>query len=229
MLLFIHGHPFDRTMWTPQLGRFTAIAPDLRGYGHGPPAIGVTPLGDFADDLARLTESRSLILCGLSMGGQIAMEFHRRYPDRVRALILADTSARAETPESRLDRLAMADRLEREGMRGYAEEVLDRMVAPGNTEAAAHVLDMMLSAPPAGAAAAQRGRAERPDYRESLLSHPIQTLVIVGSEDTYTPIEEAKLIPATRLAVIEGAAHLPNLERPDEFNSIVTEFLAGLD
>ncbi|GAA2969816.1 alpha/beta fold hydrolase [Actinokineospora diospyrosa] len=228
MLLLIHGHPFDRTMWDPQLARFDAIAPDLRGYGTAEPASGVTAMSTFADDLAALAPDRDLVLCGLSMGGQIAMEFHRLYPERVRALILCDTTARAETAQSRQERLDMADRLSREGMEPYAREVLWKMVAPGADDAAEHVLKMMLSAPPEGAAAAQRGRADRPDYRESLTAHPVPTLVIVGSEDAYTPLEEVKHIPATHLVEVKGAAHLPNLERPDEFNGAVARFLATL-
>ncbi|MBM7771671.1 pimeloyl-ACP methyl ester carboxylesterase [Actinokineospora baliensis] len=228
MLLLVHGHPFDRTMWEPQLAAFNAVAPDLRGYGTAEPASGVTAMDTFADDLAAVAPERGVILCGLSMGGQIAMEFHRKYPERVRALILCDTTARAETPLSRQERLDMADRLSREGMEPYAREVLWKMVAPGADEAAEHVLKMMLSAPPEGAAAAQRGRADRPDYRESLSAHPVPTLVIVGSEDVYTPLDEVALIPATRLVEIRGAAHLPNLERPDEFNAAVARFLADL-
>ncbi|PPK70447.1 alpha/beta fold hydrolase [Actinokineospora auranticolor] len=228
MLLYVHGHPFDRTMWAPQLTRFGGTAPDLRGYGDGPAASGVTPMSTFAADLAEVAGPDPVVLCGLSMGGQIAMEFHRLYPSRVRALILADTSARAETPETKGERLAMADRLSREGMAPYAAEALWKMVAPGNDEAAEHVRRMMLAAPPDGAAAAQRGRAERPDYRESLLANPVPTLVVVGSEDSYTPVAEAELIPSTSLVVIEGAAHLPNLERQTAFNAAVGDFLAGL-
>ncbi|WP_051385610.1 alpha/beta fold hydrolase [Actinokineospora inagensis] len=226
-MLLVHGHPFDRTMWLPQLDRFDATAPDLRGYGGAEPAAGITPMHVFADDLTALTDEPT-VLCGLSMGGQVAMEFHRRYPHLVKALILADTTARAETTESRQDRLKMADRLVREGMAPYAHEVLWKMVAPGNDKAAEHVLKMMLNAPAEGAAAAQRGRADRPDYRESLKANPVPTLVIVGSEDSFTPIDEVELIPATKLHVVEGAAHLPNLERPDEFNEVVAAFLDDL-
>ncbi|SDD29733.1 alpha/beta fold hydrolase [Actinokineospora iranica] len=232
VLLLVHGHPFDRTMWRPQFAhfapRFRVLAPDLRGYGETrlPPA---TSFAAFADDLADLLDSLGVgetVLCGLSMGGQIAMEFHRRFPDRVRALILADTTARAETPDGHHDRLSMADRLEREGMEPYAREVLWKMVAPGNTEAADHVLRMMLAAPPSGAAAAQRARATRPDYRQTLRG--ARVLTVVGSEDEYTPVAEAELIPATTRVVIPGAAHLPNLERPDQFNRAVATFLDSL-
>jgi pimeloyl-ACP methyl ester carboxylesterase len=172
-LVLIHGHPFDHTMWTPQIAAFSSrrrvIAPDLRGYGASPVIPGVTPLATFAEDIAALLDHLGVdrfILAGLSMGGQIAMECYRLFPERIRGLVLADTFPSAETPEGRKARAAMADRLLREGMAGYADEVLYKMVAPyADARVAAHVRRMMTATPPEGAAAALRGRAERPDYR----------------------------------------------------------------
>ncbi len=124
------------------------------------------------------------MLGGLSMGGQIVLECQRLFGQRIRGLILADTFAQAETPRGRVNRNDMADRLLREGMSGYATEVLPKMVAPHNIVAlpdvAAHVSRMMHNAPAEGAAAALRGRA----------------------------------------------AHMPNLERPDEFDKAVADLLA---
>jgi pimeloyl-ACP methyl ester carboxylesterase len=112
------------------------------------------------------------ILGGLSMGGQIVMEFYRRYPARVRGLVLADTSPEAETPRGRSARYAAANRLLREGMEPHADEVPDKMVAPSTIatrpDVTAHVLDMMRRTSPEGAAAALRGRAERVDDGETL-------------------------------------------------------------
>ncbi|MFD3661561.1 alpha/beta fold hydrolase [Streptomyces sp. NPDC058659] len=240
-LLLVHGHPFDHTMWLPQLDRFSrthrVIAPDLRGYGLTPLAADPhsTDLGVFAEDLVDLLdhlEIEECVVVGLSMGGQIAMELHRRHPERVRGLVLADTFPAAETEEGKAARNAMADRLLDEGMRGYAGEVLDRMVAPYNTHAAPHVHRMMCATSPVGAAAALRGRAERPDYRESLTTVAVPALVVVGRDDTYTPVADAEemhaLLPHSTLAVIDRAAHLPNLERPEEFDSVLDSYLRSL-
>ncbi|MFI8517568.1 alpha/beta fold hydrolase [Streptomyces sp. NPDC085481] len=238
-LVLVHGHPFDRTMWRPQLDRFAAthrvIAPDLRGYGATTVVPGLTPLSAYADDLAALLDHLGVgefVLGGLSMGGQIVMECYRRFPGRIRGLVLADTFPAAETEEGRAARNATADRLLAEGMRGYADEVLDKMVAPYNTHAAPHVHRMMCATDPAGAAAALRGRAERPDYRALLTTVSVPALVVVGRDDTYTPVAEAEamhaLLPDATLAVIEGAAHLPNLERPEEFDAALDAFLSSL-
>jgi pimeloyl-ACP methyl ester carboxylesterase len=240
-LVLVHGHPFDRTMWHPQITAFAAsrrvVAPDLRGYGASPVVPGTTPLSAFADDIEALLDRLGIgdfVLGGLSMGGQIAMECYRLFPHRARGLLLADTFPAAETPEGRHHRNAMADRLLREGMAGYAEEVLFRMVAPyADAEAVAHVRRMMTATDPAGAAAALRGRAERPDYRELLTRVTVPALVVVGADDTYTPVSDAEAmhaaLPDSVLHVVDGAAHLPNLERPDEFNKALEGLLARVD
>lgn len=240
-LVLVHGHPFNRSMWRPQTEYFSragrrVITPDLRGYGDSTVTPGATPLATFARDLVDLLDHLGIERCtlgGLSMGGQIVMECYRLFPERISALLLADTFAAAETPDGKTARYDMAERLLREGMSGYAHEVLDKMVSPDTIAArpdvAAHVLEMMTTTPPEGAAAALRGRAERPDYTELLPRITVPTLVVVGSEDTYTPVSDARHlnehIPDSRLTIIEQAAHMPNLEQPHTFNAALHEFL----
>src|SRR5262249_3503876 len=129
-LVLIHGHPFNRTMWNDQLDAFSGahrvIAPDLRGYGQsqaacqkpdrerGDGAAAKTLLDDFARDIEGLLAHLGIgpcVLAGLSMGGQIALEFYREFPQRVRALILADTFAQLDTEEGRRARIEAADRV----------------------------------------------------------------------------------------------------------------------
>ncbi|WP_411137751.1 alpha/beta fold hydrolase [Streptomyces sp. C10] len=243
-LVLVHGHPFDRSMWRPQTEHFSragwrVIAPDLRGYGESTVVPGTTPLETFARDLLALLDGLGIerfVLGGLSMGGQIVMECYRLFPERIRGLVLADTFAAAETEEGRTARQDMAARLLREGMAGYAQEVLDKMVSPHTLahrpEVGGHVLAMMTAAPPEGAAAALRGRAERPDYTHLLSQISVPALVVVGTEDAYTPVSDARdihaRVPDATLAVIEQAGHMPNLERPDEFNAVLAEFLRSL-
>ncbi|MBC6457841.1 alpha/beta fold hydrolase [Actinomadura sp. HBU206391] len=242
-LVLVHGHPFDRTMWRPQIEHFggagvRVVAPDLRGYGESTVVPGKTTLETFARDIAALLDHLRIdriVLGGLSMGGQIVMEFHRLFPHRVRGLLLADTSAQAETADGRRARDEMAERLIGEGMAPYADEVLPKMVAPDNIRAlpavARHVLGMMRGTSAQGAAAALRGRAERPDYVEMLSHVAVPTLVVVGDRDEFTPVADARLmydrIPKASLAVIEGAGHMPNLERPAAFNEALASLLAA--
>jgi pimeloyl-ACP methyl ester carboxylesterase len=128
----------------------------------------------------------------------------------------------------------MADRLLAEGLRGYADEVLERMVAPSASPGVkAHVHGMMTAASPEGAAAALRARARRPDYRPLLPRVRVPALVVVGADDTYTPVSEARALhtalPESTLHVVEGAAHLPNLERPEAFDAALAAFLTRVD
>ncbi|GID28473.1 alpha/beta fold hydrolase [Paractinoplanes brasiliensis] len=243
-LVLVHGHPFDRSMWRPQVealagSGWRVITADLRGYGATTVIPGKTPLPVFARDVAGLADHLGIgdfVLGGLSMGGQIVMECYRQFPSRVRALILADTFPRADTGEAQEFRRATAGRIEAEGMTGYAEQNLSKMLAARNVDAmpavAGHVMTMMTSAPPAGAAAALRGRAERDDYRKLLTTVAVPTLVVVGRDDEFTPVADAEemhaLIPGARLVVVDHAGHLPNLEQPAAFNDALTAFLASL-
>jgi 3-oxoadipate enol-lactonase len=245
VLVLVHGHPFDRSMWTPQVTEFAGagwrvITPDLRGYGQSTVVPGVTLLDTFANDIAALLDHLGVdrfVLGGLSMGGQIVMECYRQFPERIRALLLADTFPQAETVAGRKVRNDVADQLLRDGMRGYADEMLPKMMAAYNVAAmpsvAAHVSAMMAGTAPEGAAAALRGRAERRDYRTLLDGVSVPTLIVVGRDDEFTPVSDAQDIHArvrdSSLAVIEQAGHLPNLEQPRQVNAVLHSFLASID
>jgi len=244
-LLLVHGHPFNRSMWRPQLNAFCrsnwrVITPDLRGYGESSVVDGKTTLDIFARDLAALLDSlsiREVVIGGLSMGGQIVMEFCRLFPDRVRGVLLAATFPQAETEEGKRNRALMAERLMREGMSAYAEEVLPKMIAPQNINAlpqvSEHVLTMMQSSPPAGAAAALRGRAERPDYQETLAGLNAPALIVVGDQDAYTTRADAErmqhLLKRAELVWMKGVGHMPNLECEAEFNAGLSRLLDVAD
>lgn len=220
---------------------YRVITPDLRGYGRSPVISDKTTLAVFADDLAALLDGLGIeqaVVGGVSMGGQIALEMRLRHPGRTRALVLCDTSASPETQEGKTARRELAERLLAEGMKPYTDEVIDKMLAPYNVtgmpEAAAGVTAMMYATDPRGAAAALRGRAERPDYRPVLAELPadVPCLIVVGRDDVYTPVTEAESLHALAahsvLAVVEGAGHLPGVEQPEAFNRALLEFLAAL-
>jgi pimeloyl-ACP methyl ester carboxylesterase len=216
-LLLIHGHPFNRSMWNGQLGPMTdsgrrVIAPDLRGYGRSSTTPGTTPLGVFATDLKLLLDAvgvfRPVVVCGLSMGGQIAMEFCRLFPESVAGVVLVATFPQAETEEGKRSRHAMADRLLREGMRRYAEEVLSKMLAP-------------------------RTIATRPDIAGYVLDMMCPGLIVVGDRDAFTTRREAErmhtLIKRSELVWMDGVGHMPNLENEAGFNTALASFLRIVD
>lgn len=242
-LVLIHGHPFNRSMWDAQTqalaARYRIIAPDLRGYGESSVTPGNVTLGDHARDIADLLDALQIQrapIGGLSMGGQIVLEFYWSYPERVSALLLADTFAQLDAPEQRQARFTMADRLEREGMSGYAQEVLPKMIAPttiqDQPQVAAHVLRMMRETQPAGAAASLRGRAERRDFTPLLQQIAVPTCIVVGEDDVFTPVSNAQLmrqaIPRSQMHIIPRSGHMPNLEQPEQFNALLCDWLDTL-
>lgn len=244
VILFVHGHPFDRSMWTDAAEAalrqgWRAIIPDLRGYGDSAVTLGSVTLEDFAADLIALLDSLGIaevVVCGLSMGGQISMALCDLHPDRVRGVILAATFPRAETEDGRAARYVVADRLEAEGMAAYADETLPRMLAPDSIErlpkVAEEVLAMMGRTPPIGAAAALRGRAERKDYTETLRAFSRPALIVVGDQDAFTTRGDADVMAGaladSALLWLPGIGHMPNLEAADRFNEALSEFLASL-
>ncbi|MFI5137784.1 MAG: alpha/beta fold hydrolase [Sphingobacteriales bacterium] len=245
-IVLIHGHPFDHTMWHPQVEAFSnnhkVITPDLRGYGKSSlPAGEITRFEDYATDVLLLLDQLKVDrfhLAGLSMGGQVIMEIFRQAPDRIRTLIFADTFAGLDSPEVKQGRYDTATRLENEGMDAYAGEVIYKMIKPAHVssmpEVAAHVIKMMKATSPKAAATALRARAERIDYLAEVLPQiNVPTLVIVGREDEFTPVAKAEELRENlqncKLVIIEDAGHLPNLEHPEEFNTAVLDFLESVN
>jgi len=212
------------------------ITPDLRGYGETTVVPGKTTMEDFAGDLAALLDALAIdrvILGGLSMGGQIVFEFYRQFPQRVHALVLADTQPQVDTEEVRATRYATAKRILASGMQDLTEEVLPKLLAKETMATQPNVVsrvrDMIVQTPPEGAAAALQGRAERRDYTPLLHEIAVPTLIIVGSEDAFTPIQDAEVmhrgIAGSHLVILERVGHMPNMERPGEFNAALRQFL----
>jgi len=241
-ILLVHGHPFDHTMWNPQIVSFSqqyqVIAPDLRGYGKTAlPKSGATGFDDYATDMIALMDNlgiETFHLAGLSQGGQFIMEIFRQAPKRVKSLILADTFASLDTTEAKQTRYDTADRMEKEGMDFYAGDAIFKMIRREHVatmpDVAAHVMNMMKSTLPKGAATALRARAERIDYLSMVLpTVNVPTLVVVGRQDEFTPVAKAEemqeKLQNCKLVIIEDAGHMPNLEHPDEFNEVVLAFL----
>jgi pimeloyl-ACP methyl ester carboxylesterase len=236
-VVLIHGHPFGRSLWAPQLGAlshgYRVITPDLRGYGASPVTPGTVPMSQLAADVAflldRLGVSRAAV-AGLSMGGLVAMELAIADPARWWALGLVATTAAPVTGAERADRLARAEQAERDGIRPLAEDMAARLFGPDVDPAVAgRVMIMMLATDPRGAAAALRGRAERPDYRPLLRELDLPAFVSTGDHDVFSTAaitdELTGCLRRPHRVTLAGAGHLPNLEFPDRFNAELLAFL----
>ncbi len=238
-LVFIHGHPFNRSMWKRQVDFFKAnyrlILPDLRGYGESGVSFPRVMLDEMALDIIHLLDELEIdkaIFVGLSMGGQIALDCYRLFPQRFTALVIADSDARGETPESAARRLEVAETILADGMIKHTGETIHKYVAKASLNNPAvyqPLFNMMSTTKPEGAAAAHRGRADRRDHIKLLPTVAVPALIIVGSEDFFTPLPVARLmsdnIPGAQLVCIEGAGHLPNMEAPEKFNETLHSFL----
>jgi pimeloyl-ACP methyl ester carboxylesterase len=238
-VVLLHGHPFNRSMWEHERGalsdRFRVIAPDLRGYGESPVTPGVAPMSELAGDVRSLLDERGvgeLAVIGLSMGGLVAMELALAQPDRIWALGLVATTAQPVTDAERAARLAMADRVEAVGMAPLVEEMAPRLFGPAADEdMVERVLAMMGATDPRGAAAAMRGRVERPDYRAGLRELDVPSFVCTGACDTWSTAEVTRellgCLKAPHTLTLPDVGHLPNLERPDAFAAALGAFLDG--
>jgi len=242
-ILMVHGYPLDRTLWQHQLGALTGfrrIAPDLRGLGlSDAPDLGYS-MPTYADDLAALLDvlhADQVVICGLSMGGYVALEFARRYRSRLRGLVLMDTKADADSPEARKGREGAMQLARDKGATAIAAQMLPKLFAPGAAETMPQVVDrvrtMMESAPAkgiVGALGAMRDRADSIPTLAELAGLP--TLVVVGEQDQITPPSMARVIadgiPGATYSVIPGAGHLPPVEQPLATTRVLAEFLQSL-
>ena len=242
-ILFIHGYPFDRSIWKHQVAAlegWTRVAPDLRGMGQSDaPDLGYS-METYASDLAGLLDLLGLddvVLVGLSMGGYIAFEFLRRWKDRVRGLVLIDTRAEPDTLEGKKGRDAAAATAREQGAEAVAETMLPKVLGAstlaGVPTTVERVRAMMAATPVAGMVGALGAMRDRPDSSPLLAElGDIPTLVIVGEEDEVTPVAQARAmanaISGASLVVIRSAGHIPALERPVETTDALLAFLAGI-
>jgi pimeloyl-ACP methyl ester carboxylesterase len=237
-VVLLHAFPLSRAMWRPQIEALQAqwriFAPDLRGFGgtsdfDGPPSI-----PQIADDVAawldHLDIREPIVLGGLSMGGYVALAFVRKYPARLRALILADTKAEADDAAGKANRDKMIAFAESHTAREVIDSVMPKMAT--SPAAVEQVRALASTQSTAGIANAVRAMRDRPDSSDVLPLSKMPTLVIVGSEDQLTPLPVAQSlagrIAGAKLEVIERAGHISNLENPTAFNDALKTFLTSV-
>lgn len=215
------------------------IAPDLAGFGKAPRRPGGT-VAEMAQaaaaELDQLQVKEPVVLAGLSMGGYVAFEFLRQFPQRVRGLGLFSTRAAADTAEGRQGRFKAIEQIEKSGMGPFAKAILPKLLGEttrtSNPALTEEVAAQVESADPGGVADALRAMAGRRDSTDLLAGVSCPTLVVAGEEDAFIPVSEARAlaqkIPGARLEVIPQAGHLVNLEQPARFQEILATFLHRL-
>jgi 3-oxoadipate enol-lactonase len=241
-LLLVHGFPMDARMWSKQLEPLGAaakvIAPDLPGFGESELPNSVMTPANYADFLADLLESleinEAVTVCGLSMGGYIALEFWKRHPSLVNSLIFCHTKATSDTPEAIENRKKTADNARRKGAEDLARDMPVKLTSPdtqqNNIEVMEQLSSMIADQPGPSIAAASLGMAQRANFVSFLPDIAVPALIIAGDKDTLIPMTEmemmAKVIPHAKFVVIKNSGHLSPMEKPNEFNQDVLAFLA---
>jgi pimeloyl-ACP methyl ester carboxylesterase len=240
VVVLLHAFPLHSGMWARQVAslspRFRVIAPDYPGLGKSTPRPEPSTMEALAEQVLGVLDTLRVdraVVAGLSMGGYLALEIHRRRPGLFRGLALCDTKAGADTPEGAAGREAFAKNALEKGLHWVADEMTPKLLRPQPDAAAVkEVRHLIGQGTPAGVAAAQRGMAKRVDSTATLGTITCPTLVVVGAEDGLTPPAEAEKMVAgvkgARLAKIAGAGHLANIENPAEFDRVLLEFLTGL-
>ncbi|MDH5740339.1 MAG: alpha/beta fold hydrolase [Nitrospira sp.] len=242
-IVFLHAFPLSRMMWAPQeaaLARdFRVITLDLRGHGESDAPLWHYTLEQAADDVLGLMDHLAIphaVFVGLSMGGYILFTFYRRYAERVKGLVLADTRAQADTADGKQARFEMAQIAYTQGARAIADIMIPKLLSPTTIqmrpELVRQVRTMIEGNQISGIAGDLMAMAARPDSVPLLQQIACPAQIIVGELDLPTPLPNAELmadrIPDACLTIIPGAAHLSNMEQPNLFNETVRSFVSTL-
>lgn len=225
-LVFVPGLLCDGRLWEHQVREFG----DVREI-----FISDVSRDDSVEGMARRILEQSperFALCGLSMGGYVALEVMRQAPERVERLALLDTSARPDTREQTQARLELVELANESGLEEVARSLLPRLLHPDHLDDEGLVSTIIDMATDTGIEAFERQERaiiSRPDSRPKLPSIACPTLVLCGREDEITPLELheelIEAVPGAKLRIMEKCGHLSALERPEEVNAALREWL----
>jgi 3-oxoadipate enol-lactonase len=233
-LVFINPLGCDLRVWSEVTSilrpDFRILCYDKRGHGLSESGPDQAEMADYARDLVALLDVLAIgraAIVGMSIGGVIAQELYRQRPALVAALVLCDTAAKIGTDESWDERIAA---VERGGIESIADAVLERWFTPEfRRERAAEFAGVraMLTRTPRQGYLTACGALKRADLRPYAGAIEAPTLCLVGDQDGSTPVElvrqTAALIKGSRLEIIEGAGHLPNVEKPAAVARLIAE------
>jgi len=242
-IVFVHGFPFDHTMWKAQIDKFSekyfCVTYDIRGLGESPVGDGQFTMESFVDDLEMITNELKLdktILCGLSMGGYIGLRALERMEDKFSAVILCDTRADADGNEGKLKRAAAIKRINTEGLAPFTKDFItncfgDYFKENYKADFEKRISDS-LSFDPVGVKGSLLAMLGRNDTTEYLSKIKIPTLVICGELDALTPPAVMKAmadkINGSQFVVIKNSGHMSPIENPKEVNEAIKKFLDRL-
>jgi pimeloyl-ACP methyl ester carboxylesterase len=240
-IILLHAFPLSGKMWKANIeslvkANYRVIAPDLRGFGKTSNFADLNSVEEMARDIAELMDNLKIekaVIGGLSMGGYVAFNFFRLFPQRIAALVLCDTNSASDTEEKRKSRYETIEKIEAKGSQFLIENMLPNLVSDftkyNNKDLMKNLEQMFSEADPNALAASLRGMAERESHDELLKTINVPTILIFGAEDSITNLNVARSmksqIPFSKLSVIENAGHYCNLEQPERFDAELLDFL----
>ena len=242
-LVFIHGFPFNQSIWDPQMpvlqNYASLLSYDVRGHGSTISQHHFFSIDLFARDLLRLIDSlqlKQVVLCGISMGGYIALRAMEIDAGNIAGLILCDTNAVADSNEAKLNRFAGIDTLLKDGNVPYADNFVGKVLAQSTLQnkpdVVRRVRQTIVENTPENICATLLALASRTDTSAGLSKIAVPVLIIRGEHDVLMSDEQTRQLTAgisnAKLQIIPGSGHLPNLENPVEFNKAVSDFITGL-
>ena len=234
-LVLIHAFPLSGAMWEHERRALRdaadpIIAPSLPGFGGAAVPRGDPSMDDYADSIVAAMDAAKMqraAIAGLSMGGYVALAMWRRHRARIERLFLADTRAEADSEEARDKRLRLAELLREHGIEALLKTP-PQWLRKGSPHWDA-LLKMIRSQAPEAVAQGSIAMAHRPDSRPDLPTIDVPTAIVVGEEDTITPLEMAQAmsdaIPDATLSIIPAAGHLANIEAPNAFDAALRAWL----
>lgn len=242
-VIFLHGFPFNKNSWKFQLeyleDNVTGIAIDIRGHGLSTSGHGFFSIDVFAKDLEAFMDKLELekaILCGISMGGYIALRAYALFPHKIAGLILSDTHHRPDDNAGKQKRFDSIQAVLRYGRRPFAIAFIDNIFTKKTIQEGAYVVELIKSSIRRNSinsiCATQLALASRMDSTDILPKIDVPVLLIRGAEDKITPkelmLEMHTKIKDSKYVEIPNTGHLPNLEAPLSFNREMNDFILGL-
>ncbi|MBA3898718.1 MAG: alpha/beta fold hydrolase [Bacteroidetes bacterium] len=242
-IIFIHGFPFNKSIWDAQAealkDNYRVITYDIRGHGESSVGMEIFTIELFVKDLIALMDIlkiKKTIICGLSMGGYIALNAIENYPERFEALILSDTQSIADTPEVKEKRMNAVDAIRKHGVEKFANESIKNLFSSESfktkTAEIAAVKAMILSTAEQVLYFTLLALTNRKGTSGNLPNIKVPVLIMVGEEDKITPPAQARYMHEKTndsvLATISQSAHIPNLENTPAFNEPLIEFLNSI-
>lgn len=239
-ILFIHGFPFDKTIWREQLESLpdgvNGIAYDIRGFGESSSDHSFFSIDLFAKDLLALVENLNLdncVLCGISMGGYIALRAAQLSMRCIKGLILCDTNCIADTNEVKMKRFNSIEQIvggaKRDFTEGFVKNVFAEETLSKKPATVDFLRELIMRTEDKTICSTLLALASRTDTSDSLSLIEVPTLIIRGEDDKLMSEEQttqlAEGIKQAELQIISASGHLPNLENAAEFNKSLNTFL----